>query len=118
MVATAKRRALDLLGSARVLHDGGEIDEDLSDSLATDEFIADDVAAAVDREHAGGLLWDALGGLDPRDRQIVWARIVHQRTLSDLASEFDLSEGRISQITKASLAALRSALEQQGVEGW
>ena len=33
-------------------------------------------------------------------------------------TEFELSEGRISQITKAALTTLRAALEQQGVEGW
>ena len=118
LVATAKRRAIDLVRSARVRHDGGEIPDDAANELASDEFLADDVAAAVDRQRAGALVWDALGDLDGRDRQVVWERIVHQRSLRDLADEFDLSEGRISQITKKALETLHEALERQGVEGW
>ncbi|WP_028652640.1 sigma-70 family RNA polymerase sigma factor [Nocardioides halotolerans] len=118
MVATAKRRALDLLDSARVRHDGGELIEETTEGLASDEFLAEDVASAVDNQRVGGLLWDALGDLDPRDRQIVWRRFVHERSLRELAAEFGVSEGRISQITKAALTTLRAALEQQGIEGW
>ncbi len=118
MVATAKRRALDLLDSARVRHDGGELSEDQTERLASGEVLAEDVASAVDNQRAGGLLWDALGDLDPRDRQILWGRFVQERSLRDLAAEFGVSEGRISQITKTALTTLRAALEQQGVEGW
>ncbi len=118
MIATVKRRAVDVLRSARVRRDGGEISDAAATQLGSEEFLADDVAEAVDHERVGGLIWDALGGLDARDRQIVWERIVHQRSLRELAEEFGLSEGRISQITKAGLTSLRDALEKQGVEGW
>lgn len=118
MVKTAVRRAVDFLRSAHVRHDGGELEEDLTDGLATDQYIGDDVADTVDRERAGTLVWDALGQLDPRNRRIVWERLVHERTGRELAEEFNLSEGRISQIVKDSLATLRTELRRQGIEGW
>lgn len=118
MVKTAVRRAVDLIRSARVRHDGGELEESHTAGLAADQYIAEDVADAVDHERAGALVWDALGHLDPRDRRIVWERIVHGRSGRELADEFDLSEGRISQIVKAGLKTLRTELERQGVEGW
>lgn len=118
LIATVRRRALDVLNAARIRHDGGELPDDTARELASNQYLADDVAAAVDHERAGGVVWDALGALDPRDRQIVWSRIVHERSLRDLAHEFDLSEGRISQITKKSLAVLRDELRRQGIDGW
>lgn len=118
LVTTVKRRAIDLLRSARVRHDAGELADDAVEKLASEEFLADDVAQAVDHQRLGALVWDALGDLEGRDRQVVWERIVHQRSVRDLAEEFVLSEGRISQITKKALDTLREALRQQGVEGW
>ena len=117
LVTTVKRRAIDLVRSARVRHHAGELADDAAERLASDEFLADDVAQAVDHQRLGALLWDALGDLEGRDRQVVWERIVHERSLRDIAAEFDLSEGRISQITKKALETLRDALERQGVEG-
>lgn len=118
LVKTAVRRALDVLRSARVRHDGGELPESTAPGRSIDQFIADDVAEAVDGERAGALVWDALGRLDPRDRRIVWERFVHERSGRELADEFGLSEGRISQIAKAGLKTLRIELEDNGVEGW
>ncbi len=118
MVKTATRRATDLIRSARVRHDGGGLDESHTGRLATDQFIAEDVADAVDHERAGAIVREALGSLDPRDRQIVWGRFVHERTGRELAEHFGLSEGRVSQIVKSALARLRTELQLNGIEGW
>ncbi len=114
MVTAAKRRALDILGSAAVRH-ASSIDESQVDEPAVDD-LADHVAEVVDRRRAAAVAWDKLALLDARHRKVVWEYVALERPRQDMAAELGVTPGRVSQMAKEALRILREALESEGVK--
>lgn len=56
--------------------------------------------------------------LDERDRRILWARTVNERTVRQVALDEGLSVGRISQIQKSAVTRLRALLLTAGSAGF
>lgn len=114
LVTAAKRRALDILGSATVRH-ASSTDDSRVDEPAVGE-LADDVAEAVDRRRAAAAAWDKLALLDARHRKVVWEYVALERPRQDVAAELGVTPGRVSQMAKEALRILREALESERVK--
>lgn len=114
LVTAAKRRALDILGSAAVRH-STSADDSRVEEPGVDE-LADDVADVVDRRRAAAAAWDKLALLDARHRKVVWEYVALERPRQDVAAELGVSPGRVSQMAKEALRILREALESEGVK--
>ena len=70
----------------------------------------DDPQAALDRSETRERVAGALGALDERSRLVVTAYFYRGMKLKEVGAELGLTEGRISQILRASLDALRDNL--------
>lgn len=83
-------------------------------SAANDVDGSDPTAAPVseglDEESLVSELKIGWAGLEDRDRRILWARTVEQRTIREVASQEGLSTGRVCQIQKTALERLRKLL--------
>ena len=112
MIATAKRRALDRLGSAAVRHAGPQLG--VEHDCATDRDVADEVAESVDNRRTGAVVWDMLAELDERHRKVAWEYIALGRPRTDVAAELGMTPARVSQMAKRSLEILRDAIRQEG----
>jgi RNA polymerase sigma-70 factor (ECF subfamily) len=113
LVTAAKRRALDLLGSAAVRH---EVATDESRGLdSAVDGLANDVAEHVDRQRAGAVAWEKLALLDIRHRKVVWEYVALGRPRQQVAAELGVTPGRVSQMAKEALRILREALKSEGV---
>jgi RNA polymerase sigma-70 factor (ECF subfamily) len=111
MVATAKRRALDRLGSAAVRHAGSELGE-RHDSTAEGD-VADEVAESVDRTRLAALAADALSVLDDRHRKVAWDYIALERPRPEVAAELGVTPARVSQMAKQVLEQMRDAMKRE-----
>ena len=114
LITAAKRRALDILGSAGVRH-AARAEDSPSQEPGVDE-LADDVVEAVDRRRAAAVAWDKLALLDARHRAVVWEYVALERSRQDVASELGVTRARVSQMAKEALRILREALESEGVK--
>lgn len=113
MIATARRRALDRLGSAAVRHAGPELGDE--HDRAGESDIADEVAESVDSQQSGAAVWDALAVLDERHRKVAWEYIALARPRTEVAAELGVTPARVSQMAKQALDVLRDALRGKGV---
>lgn len=113
MVATAKRRALDRLGSAAVRHAGPELGEEHDQADLGD--VADEVAEAADRQRAAAEVWDRLAVLDDRHRKVAWEYVALERPRAEVAAELGVTPARVSQMAKAALEQLRDAMSPEEV---
>jgi len=113
LVTAVKRRAIDLLRSAPVRHADGGQPTDRADRTAD---VADEAAVAVDMERDGAVLCDTLATLDERERQILWHHSALGLTRDQVAKQFDISAGRVSQICIAAMRKLEPVLRERGVE--
>jgi RNA polymerase sigma factor (sigma-70 family) len=110
MVTAAKRRALDLLKSAAVRHAGPELSEEHDQADLGD--LSEDVAESVDRERAAAVVWDSLAVLDDRHRRVAWEYVARERPRAEVAAEFGVTPGRVSQMAKRALEQLRDAMRE------
>ena len=55
---------------------------------------------------------DALDMLTERERDILVRNVVHGETLQEICKDYDLSEGRMSQITKVAKKKLQGRLQE------
>jgi RNA polymerase sigma factor (sigma-70 family) len=74
--------------------------------------VAETVTDKISRERMLAALPVALTTLPCRNRAILIAVFINGRKQADLAAEFQLSKGRISQITSAALRNLRQTLSE------
>lgn len=111
LISTTKRRALDVLKSARVRHAGPELEVERH-SPTENVDVAQDVADGVDRRSDAGRAWDALSILTDQDRQVVRETIMNERTNADVATEFGLTPGRISQIKIGALKKMNAHMTE------
>ncbi|MBD9477410.1 sigma-70 family RNA polymerase sigma factor [Pseudoxanthomonas sp. PXM02] len=70
-------------------------------------------AGDVDSLRIDRLLGDVLLDLPSRQRQIVIAHYFHHRQFQQIAEDMHVTKGRVSQLHKSALAALRDALRQR-----
>jgi RNA polymerase sigma factor (sigma-70 family) len=112
LVGTARRRALDILGSAAVRHYGSELEED-HDSVDASHS-SDDIDEALDRQRAAGQLREHLSRLNPQQRFVAWEYLALDRPRPQVALELNVSPARISQIAKATILILRDAMGWRG----
>lgn len=70
----------------------------------------DDPQAALDGSEARERIVDAIGGLDEKSRFVVTAYFYRGMKLREIGADLGLTEGRISQILRAALDALRDDL--------
>ncbi|MFE5788381.1 RNA polymerase sigma factor [Rhodococcus erythropolis] len=113
LVTAVKRKALDHLKSAAVIHSGPEISEDHDCADAID--VAEDVADAVDRGRLTGLVTEALQGLDERLRVVAWEYIALNRPRVEVAAQLGVTPARVSQMKLEALAALRDTMAREEV---
>ncbi len=112
LVGTAKRRALDIVGSAAVRHHGPELNEE-HDSV-DHSHSADDIVEAVDRQRAAAQLRAHLSQLNPQQRFVAWEYLARDRPRTEIADELNVSPARISQIAKETILILRDAIGRRG----
>lgn len=114
LVTVVKRKAIDMIRSAAVRHSApGATLEDAADPLLD---IVDEVAAAVDAEREGAQVWDALAVLEPRERQILGRHKGLGEPRDQVAKDFGISPGRVSQICTAAMRKLEQKLRAEGVQ--
>jgi RNA polymerase sigma factor for flagellar operon FliA len=80
----------------------------LEDRLADDAAVAPD--EALEWEETVGELRGAVAGLSPKQRRVISLYFKDQLTLREIGGLMGVSEGRVSQIRKAALRALRLSL--------
>lgn len=90
LVTAAKRKALDRVRSAAVVHAGPEFVESTHDR-PDDTDVAQDVAEDLDQQERAALLRDCLSVLDPRHRHAVWEVVALGRSRSEVAAELGVS---------------------------
>ena len=112
MVAVARRKAIDILRSARIRHAGPELDEDHVLAAPEPDF-ADDAADAIDRHREASVAWDSLSVLDERHRQVVWRRSALEQKREQVAADLGVTPARVSQITAEALEQLREAMARR-----
>lgn len=113
MVATARRRALDRLGSASVRHTAPELSEEHDQADAGD--IAEEVAESIDRQRFAALVWDKLAALDDRHRKVAWNYVALERPRTEVADELGVTPARVSQMARRALEQLRAAMSRDEV---
>lgn len=112
LVTAAKRKALDRVRSAAVVHAGPEFVESPHDR-PSDTDVAQDVAEDLDEQKRGVLLRECLSVLDPRHRQAVWEVVALGQSRSEVAAELGVSAPRVSQMTKRALELLREEMDRR-----
>jgi RNA polymerase sigma factor (sigma-70 family) len=112
LVTAAKRKALDLIKSAAVRHAGPEFTESAHDRIDGVD-IAEDVADDLDRKERAATAWDCQSILDARHRKVVWDIAALERSRNDVASELDVSPGRVSQMLTRALADLQQEINRR-----
>ena len=117
MVATARRRALDIIKSAAVKHAGPELSEldGHSEQLGRQDDIADEVAEVLDRNAQAVVVRDAVGTMPGGLSGVLWQYIALERSRQEIASERGVTPPRISQIAAKELVELREILPSKGV---
>ncbi len=113
MITTAKRRALDRLGSAVVRHAGPELSEEHDRPDGGD--VSEEVAESVDRERSTALVRDKLAVLDDRHRRVAWEYVALERPRIEVAAELGVTPARVSQMAKRALEQLRDAMSREEV---
>lgn len=112
LVVTAKRRALDIAGSAPVRHASAAPDGALG---LAEVDVAQDVSHAVDRQRLAAHAVDKLALLDPRHRKVVWEIVALERPRAEVSRELEVTPSRVSQIVSASLKILSDAMPREEV---
>jgi RNA polymerase sigma-70 factor (ECF subfamily) len=110
MVKTAKRRALDRLGSAVVRHAGPELSEEHDHADGSD--ISDEIAESLDR---AALVRHSLAVLDDRHRKVAWEYVALERPRAEVAAELGVTPARVSQMATRALEQLRDAMRREEV---
>lgn len=114
LITATRNRAIDLIRSANVRHHGGELPATEPIDRLDDTYEA--VIERVDDHVLGGHLWDLLAHLDQRSRRILWEYKVLGRPRADVAREFGVTPGRISQVSTEALEQLREMFREKGLE--
>jgi RNA polymerase sigma-70 factor (ECF subfamily) len=113
MVATTRRRALDMVKKASVRHASSRDPSDHDEPSDVD--VEDDAIEAVDRQRAAAVALDKLTILDERHRKVAWEYIALGRPRKDVANELRVSPARVSQMAAEALKQVKEALEDEGV---
>jgi RNA polymerase sigma factor (sigma-70 family) len=112
LIVTAKRRALDIVESAAVRHDGGELDAERADRVV--EQFSDEIDERVDNDRLGAIAWDKLSLLTAQERAAVWQRVALNRPRQEVATQLEVSGGRVSQLVTQALRKLEQAMNEEG----
>ncbi|MGH3720359.1 MAG: sigma-70 family RNA polymerase sigma factor [Pseudonocardiaceae bacterium] len=113
MVATAKRRALDRLGSAAVRHAGPELSEEHDRADGGD--VSEEVAESIDRKRAVALVRGHLAALDGRHHKMAWEYVALERPRAEVAAELGVTPPRVSQMANRALEKLLNAMSREEV---
>lgn len=113
LVRATRNKAYDLLKTAHARHAGGTLEP--QHDPATDQYLADDIAERVDRQHDAAVLWDSLAVLDTRERSILWDYKALQQPRSEVARKYGISSARVSQISTQALTTLLHELAKEGI---
>lgn len=113
MVATAKRRALDRLGSAAVRHVGPELSE--RHDRPDEGDVSEEVAESLDRKRVTALVRNNLAVLDDRHRKVAWEYVALERPRAEVAAELGVTPARVSQMVKPALEQLLDAMRREEV---
>jgi RNA polymerase sigma factor (sigma-70 family) len=113
MVATAKRRALDRLGSAVVRHAGPELSKEHDCTDGGD--VSEEVAESLDHQRAAASVRNNLAVLDDRHRKVAWEYVALERPRAEVAAELGVTPARVSQMVKPALKQLRDAMRREEV---
>lgn len=108
LVTTAKRRALDRLGSAAVRHAGPELSERHDHADGTD--LSEEVTESIDSRRSAAVVRDKLAVLDERHRKVAWEYIALERPRAEVAADLGVTPARVSQMAKRTLEQLRDAM--------
>lgn len=108
LVATSKRRALDIVRSAAVVR-GVEYSEEYVPGVAAPD--EDDAAEWLEKM---ARVRPVVALLDPQEQQVLAQYIVLDRTRDEVAAELGVSPGRISQISTKVLSKIKAAAEEGG----
>lgn len=111
MVAATKRKAIDRLRSAAVVHAGPELTPTVHDRETPD--VADEVVDELEQVRMAEEIQGVLSVLDDRNRTAVWQFVALERPRSEVATELGVTAPRVSQMTKRSLELLRMELKRR-----
>jgi RNA polymerase sigma-70 factor (ECF subfamily) len=106
LVATAKRRALDIIRSAAVRRDAEYVEENLPVTGATDD---DEVLERLEKIARAKPVVARLSG---RERIVLEQYVICEHPRAEVAAALGVSPARISQIATAVLAKIHAALEE------
>jgi RNA polymerase sigma factor for flagellar operon FliA len=96
----------------------GSVDDHLSDLIETvlglsiGYLLEEGADITPDAEH-GEILLDALSQLPSRQRQVLISHYLRQVPFQDIAADWKVTKGRISQIHKQALLGIRTVLQKQ-----
>lgn len=117
MVATVRRRALDIIKSASVKHAGPELSQ-LADRREERDLheMAEEIAEVVDREGCAVIIREAVWRLPERHQKVIWEYKALDRARNDIANELGVSPARVSQIAREALQMLKDVLPTKEVD--
>ena len=95
--------------SAEPLLDGSADENESGAGERALEVIDEGFDRALDRE----ALRKAIGVLDPRAREIVALRFLHDQTQSEIAEQLGISQMHVSRLLRRALAEMQSVLEPE-----
>ena len=107
------------LGNAGIsIHDQPEEGTELGTALADEKTGADQIMDASLVSRRREVLCDVRSELDEREREVVIARFLSDRTqtLRELASRLEISAERVRQIEQSGLESMRRIMERSGME--
>lgn len=108
LVVTAKRRALDIVGSA-AMKKGVEFSEECVPGVRPPDD--DD---ALERLEKMARARPVIAGLDAQEHYVLAQYIVRDRRRDDVAADLGVTPGRVSQISTRVLSKINAAVEEGG----
>lgn len=108
LVATAKRRALDIVRSR-----GRKAESPIPkrwDNADEDVDVEAEATNNADAAKRRRCLNQALAALSDKQKRVVLGRAVQERSLADLSAELGVSAARVSQLNKEGLTILRKRM--------
>lgn len=110
-VTVVKRKALDLVRSAHVRHEGAPLED--HEERPDGRNFADDVVEGLDRIRRADLARQCMSVLDPRHKKVVWDSVVLNRSRDEIAAELGVTPSRVSQMKAEGLKRIQQEMERR-----
>jgi len=111
-IKVVKRKALDLVRSAHVRHEGAPLEDHEERPDGHDNF-ADDVVEDLDRIRRADLARQCMAVLDQRHKKAVWDSVVLNRSRDEIAAELGVTPPRVSQMKAEGLKRIKQEMERR-----